>query len=57
MMLLCFYLTRKNNEKAQLHFSRSFQLNPNQPDVAGELGRMGVTIETPNLPPTQPDDF
>jgi Flp pilus assembly protein TadD len=52
-----FYLTRENNEKAKLHFSRSFELNPNQPDVAGELGRMGVTIETPDLPPTQTDDF
>lgn len=46
-----FYLARKDNEKAKLHFSRSFDLNPNQPDVAGELGRMGVTIETPDLPP------
>jgi len=45
-----FYLTRKDNEKAKLYFSKSFELNPNQPDVAGELGRMGVTIETPDLP-------
>lgn len=52
-----FYLTRKNNEKAKLHFSRSFELNPNQADVAGELGRMGVTIETPGLPPAPPEDL
>jgi tetratricopeptide (TPR) repeat protein len=54
--LAYFYLTRKNVEKAKLHFSRSFELNPNQPDVAGELGRMGVTIETPSLPPVPAGD-
>jgi hypothetical protein len=27
--------------------SRSFQLNPNQPDVAGELGRLGVAVKIP----------
>jgi len=52
-----FYLARKDNEKAKLHFSRSFEANPNQPDVAGELGRMGVTIETPGLPITPMGDF
>ncbi len=52
-----FYLTRNNQEEAKIHFSRSFELNPNQPDVAGELGRMGVTIETPGLPPSQTGDF
>ncbi|MCP4453162.1 MAG: hypothetical protein GY809_17005 [Planctomycetes bacterium] len=52
-----FYLTRKDVEKAKLHFSRSFELNQNQPDVAGELGRMGVTIETPGLPPAPSGDF
>jgi Flp pilus assembly protein TadD len=52
-----FYLTRKNEEKAKLHFSISFQLNPDQPDVAGELGRMGVTIQTPGLPPAPAGDL
>ena len=46
-----FYLARKDTDKAKLYFSKSFELNPNQPDVSGELGRMGVTIETPGLPP------
>jgi tetratricopeptide (TPR) repeat protein len=46
-----FYLARKDNDQAKLYFSKSFELNPNQPDVAGELGRMGVTIETPGLTP------
>lgn len=44
-----FYLARDEEEKAKTHFSRSFELNDTQPDVAGELGRMGVTIETPGL--------
>jgi hypothetical protein len=26
---------------------RSFQLNPNQPEVAGELGRLGVVVRIP----------
>ena len=55
--LAYFYLARENTEKAKLHFSRSFELNSNQTDVAGELGRMGVTIETPNLPPVTADDL
>lgn len=45
-----FYLARNDSEKAKLYFSKSFELNPNQADVAGELGRLGVTIQTPGLP-------
>jgi Flp pilus assembly protein TadD len=52
-----FYLARKNNDKAKLYFSKSFQLNPSQPDVSGELGRLGVTIQTPNRPPAPPSDY
>ncbi len=52
-----FYLARKNNDKAKLYFSKSFQLNSNQPDVAGELGRLGVTIETPNRPPAPTNGY
>jgi len=42
-----YYLRRDNIDSAKEHFSRSFQLNPNQPDVAGELGRMGVEVRIP----------
>jgi len=42
-----YYLTRNDKAKAIEYFTRSFELNPNQSDVAGELGRMGVVVETP----------
>jgi len=40
-----YYLTRNDKSRAEEYLSRSFQLNPNQPDVAGELGRLGVVVE------------
>ncbi len=55
--LAYFYLARKDNEKAKLYFSKSFQLNSNQPDVAGELGRLGITIQTPKRAPEPPADY
>jgi tetratricopeptide (TPR) repeat protein len=42
-----YYLSKNDVDQAKEHLSRSFQLNPNQPDVAGELGRLGVTIKIP----------
>lgn len=42
-----YYLSRDKQDQAKQYLSRSFALNPNQPDVAGELGRMGVIVETP----------
>lgn len=42
-----YYLSRGNKAQAQDYLSRSFQINPNQPDVAGELGRLGVRVEIP----------
>lgn len=45
-----YYLTRNDKARAEEHLSRSFQLNPNQPDVAGELGRLGVIVEVPQEP-------
>ena len=32
---------------AEEYLRRSFQLNPYQPEVAGELGRMGVVVQIP----------
>src|SRR3972149_6607344 len=37
-----YYLSKGDKERARDYLSRSFSLNPNQPDVAGELGRLGV---------------
>jgi Tfp pilus assembly protein PilF len=42
-----YYLSRGNKDLAREYLSRSFQLNPNQPDVAGELGRLGVAVRIP----------
>ncbi len=42
-----YYLSKGKREQALSYLSRSFQLNPNQPEVAGELGRLGVRVKIP----------
>ncbi len=42
-----YYLSRNDKVRGQEYLSRSFQLDPLQPEVAGELGRLGVGIEVP----------
>jgi tetratricopeptide (TPR) repeat protein len=42
-----YYLSKNDKERAKEYLSKSFQLNPNQPDVAGELGRLGVVVKIP----------
>ncbi len=42
-----YYLSRNEKVRALDYLTRSFQLNPNQPEVAGELGRLGVAVEIP----------
>ena len=42
-----YYLSKGNKDMAREYLSCSFQLNPNQPDVAGELGRLGVVVRIP----------
>ena len=42
-----YYLSKNNKVMAHEYLSRSFQLNPNQPEVAGELGRLGVAVRIP----------
>jgi len=44
-----YYLAKNKKDLAKEYFIRSFQLNPNQPDVAGELGRLGVAVKIPEL--------
>jgi len=46
-----YYLGKGDNAQAKTYLRRSFELDPNQPDVAGALGRMGVVVESPQLPP------
>ena len=42
-----YYLSRNDKARAQDYLTRSFQLNPNQPEVAGELGRLGTAVRIP----------
>jgi tetratricopeptide (TPR) repeat protein len=40
-----YYLSRNNKEKAKEHLTLSYRLYPNQPDVARELGLLGVEVK------------
>jgi tetratricopeptide (TPR) repeat protein len=42
-----YYLHKNKKDVAKDYFIRSFQMNPNQPDVANELGKLGVAIKIP----------
>jgi tetratricopeptide (TPR) repeat protein len=46
-----YYLGKGDKDKARQYLGRSFELNPRQPDVAGELGRLGVVVEAPKPEP------
>jgi Tfp pilus assembly protein PilF len=42
-----YYLGKNDKDGAKEYFVRSFQLDPKQPEVAGELGRLGVEVKIP----------
>ncbi|MHC4738011.1 MAG: tetratricopeptide repeat protein [Planctomycetota bacterium] len=42
-----YYLSKGDRARAQDYLTRSFQLNSQQPEVAGELGRLGVPVRIP----------
>lgn len=42
------YLNAGDKVRAEENLRRSFELNPYQPDVSGELGRLGVIVTTPH---------
>lgn len=42
-----YYLSKGEKDLAREYLSRSFQLNPIQAEVAGELGRLGVAVKIP----------
>lgn len=42
-----YYLAKGNKVRAEESLRRSFQLDPYQPEVAGELGRLGVIVQIP----------
>ena len=45
-----YYLSKNDKGRALDYLSRSFDLDHNQPEVAGELGRLGVPIELRRKP-------
>ena len=42
-----YYLGKSDKDRAKEYFVRSFKLDPSQPEVAGELGRLGVEVRIP----------
>ena len=42
-----YYLAKGDKIRAEDHLRRSFQSNPYQADVAGELGKMGIMVQMP----------
>ncbi len=42
-----YYLSKNDTVRAKDYLTRSFQLNSNQPEVSGQLGRLGVEIKRP----------
>ena len=42
-----YYLNKNDKDRAKEYLVRSFQLDPSQPEVAGELGRLGVEVRIP----------
>jgi Flp pilus assembly protein TadD len=52
-----YYLAKDKKDIAKEYFIRSFQLNPDQPDVAGELGRLGVAVKIPETSASSPENL
>ncbi len=42
-----YYLSKNNKVRAKEYLTSSFELDPKQPEVAGELGRLGVEVRIP----------
>jgi tetratricopeptide (TPR) repeat protein len=42
-----YYLSKQDRVRAEEYLKRSFQLDPYQAEVAGELGRLGVIVQVP----------
>ena len=42
-----YYLSKNDKVRAKEYLTRSFELDPGQPEVAGELGRLGVEVKIP----------
>jgi Tfp pilus assembly protein PilF len=45
--LAYYYLAKKDNANAEMYLRKTFELDPTQSEVAGELGRLGVQVQVP----------
>ena len=45
--LAYYYLLKKDNANAEMYLRKTFELDPTQAEVAGELGRLGVQVQLP----------
>ena len=44
-----YYLSKRDLARAEANLRYSFEIDPYQPEVAGELGRMGIIVEVPGV--------
>ena len=42
-----YYLAKKDTVRAEQYLRQTFQLDPTQSEVAGELGRLGIEVKVP----------
>lgn len=51
-----YYLSKHDLAKAEMYLRQSFEIDPYQAEVAGELGRLGIIVEVPgiNVSPAAP---
>ncbi|MBU1261232.1 MAG: tetratricopeptide repeat protein [Planctomycetes bacterium] len=48
-----FYLMKGDRPNAEMYLRRAFELDPYQPEVAGQLGRLGVQVQMPRKMPKE----
>ena len=51
-----YYLSKNDKVRAEEYFRRSFQIDPYQVDISGQLGRMGVEVAVPRKTKKQSGD-
>ncbi len=48
-----FYLMKGDRANAEMYLRRAFDLDPYQPEVAGQLGKLGVQVQMPRKMPKE----
>ncbi|OHB58822.1 MAG: hypothetical protein A2173_03860 [Planctomycetes bacterium RBG_13_44_8b] len=46
-----YYLLKRDDVNAEIYLRKAFDLDPSQAEIAGELGRLGVKVQTPRKQP------